>query len=64
VPNQPKTPLRSFRVEDDVWKRAQRRAQREGTNVTAVIVEHLTEYGANEQPEAVPDADKPDAQRP
>lgn len=45
MPNQPKTPIRSFRVDDTVWQAALRRAQREGTTLTAVLVEHLEEYG-------------------
>lgn len=39
------TPLRSVRVADDVWMPALERARGEGTTVTAVIVEHLTNYG-------------------
>lgn len=49
MPNQPKTPLRSFRVPDEVWQAALRRAQREGTTLTAVLVEHLEDYGRNDR---------------
>jgi hypothetical protein len=49
MPNQPKTPLRSFRVPDPVWQAALQRAQREGTTLTAVLVEALEEYGKREQ---------------
>jgi hypothetical protein len=48
MPNQPKTPLRSFRVPDEVWKPALARAQREGTTLTAVLLETLEEYGKGE----------------
>lgn len=54
MPNQPKTPLRSFRIDDDTWQRARTRAEREGTTVTAVIVERLTEY-ANEDEDRAPE---------
>lgn len=49
MPNQPKTPLRSFRVPDETWQAALRRAQREGTTLTAVLVEALEEYGRDER---------------
>lgn len=48
MPNQPKTPLRSFRVPDEVWQAALRRAQREGTTLTTLLVETLEEYGRDE----------------
>lgn len=41
------TPLRSFRIADDVYKAAQVRAEAEGTSVSAVVVELLKYYGAN-----------------
>jgi predicted CopG family antitoxin len=39
------TPLRSFRIADDVYKAAQVRAEAEGTSVSAVVVELLKYYG-------------------
>jgi len=37
--------MHSFRVPHDIWSRAARRAKREGTTVTAVIVAALRRYG-------------------
>lgn len=45
MPNQPKTPLRSMRIPDDVWAAAQKRAAERGETVTAVIVRALRRYG-------------------
>jgi hypothetical protein len=44
------TPLRNLRAADDVWLPAMRRARREGTNLTAVLVEFLRQYGAGQAP--------------
>lgn len=44
MPNQPKTPARSVRIADDIWKAAQARAAAEGTTVTAVIVAAVRRY--------------------
>lgn len=41
------TRQRYVRIDDDTWARALARAQREDTNVSAVIREHVTDY-ANE----------------
>jgi hypothetical protein len=38
------TPTRNFRVTDDLWTRAQAKAARERTTLTAVIVAALEEY--------------------
>lgn len=45
MPDQPKTPLRSVRVPDDVWQAAQDRAAEKGETVSAVIVRALKRYG-------------------
>lgn len=45
VPNKPKTPMRSMRVPDDVWKAAQAEAERRGESVTAAVVKFLKRYG-------------------
>lgn len=37
MPNQPKTPLRSFRVEDHVWLRAVENAKRRGTTLSEIL---------------------------
>lgn len=39
------TPIRSFRVTDEIWQTAQVRAQREGITVTELIVTMLEAYG-------------------
>ena len=38
------TPLRSFRISDDVYKAAQAKAELDGQSVTAVIVALLASY--------------------
>ena len=40
------TPLRSFRISDDVYKAAQAKAEADGLSVTSVIVALLTSYAA------------------
>jgi predicted HicB family RNase H-like nuclease len=40
------TPLRSFRIADDVYTAAQVQAEADGTSVSAVIVQMLKAYGA------------------
>lgn len=44
TPNQPKTPLRSFRVPDDLWMPARDKAHREGITITDVLQRALREY--------------------
>jgi len=44
VANQPKTPHRTVRVPDDVWKPAVEKAESEGTNLSALIREWLVDY--------------------
>lgn len=39
------TPLRSFRIADDVYMAAQARAEADGTSVSAVVVQMLKAYG-------------------
>lgn len=39
------TPLRSFRIADDVYEAAQAQAEADGTSVSAVIVQMLKAYG-------------------
>ena len=38
------TPLRAVRVPDDLWEQCRKRAEDEGTTVTAVILRALVEY--------------------
>jgi hypothetical protein len=44
VPNQPKTPTRSFRISDDVYKPALAKAREEGTTLTDVVTSALLDY--------------------
>lgn len=44
MPNQPKTPMRSFRIPDDLYEAAQRKARDEGRTVTDVVREALETY--------------------
>lgn len=60
MPNQPKTPIRSFRVPDEIWQAALARAQREGTTLTALLVDYLTDYGS-ERPSPTERQPEPDA---
>lgn len=40
-----KTPVRHVRVPDNIWAAAREQAWRDRTNVSAVIVSYLREYG-------------------
>lgn len=44
VPNAPKTPQRTIRVDTALWQAAMTKAAAEGTTVTAVIVAALKRY--------------------
>ena len=44
MPNQPKTPARSVRIPDGLWRAAQAEAERRGETVTDVIVRSLKRY--------------------
>lgn len=43
-PNQPKTPIRSIRVPDEIWDPAKVKVKAEGTNLSELIREFLAEY--------------------
>lgn len=43
-PNQPATPLRSFRCPDEVWDPALIKAQNEGTTLTEVLNDALKRF--------------------
>ncbi len=47
MPNQPKTPLRSMRIDDDLWNAVRVKTKREGRSVTSVIVRALRNYVAD-----------------
>jgi hypothetical protein len=38
------TPLRSIRVDADLWQLALKKAKEEGTTATAIIIQALQEY--------------------
>ncbi|GLK17317.1 putative HicB family RNase H-like nuclease [Herbiconiux flava] len=44
VPNQPKTPMRGFRIPTDLYKAAQAKAASEGRSVTDIVREALASY--------------------
>jgi predicted DNA binding CopG/RHH family protein len=44
MPNKPKTPTRTIRVSDDIWKAVQKKALIEGLTVTSVIINALESY--------------------
>lgn len=44
MPNQPKTPARSVRVEVDLWEAAKVKADERGETVTDVLVRALERY--------------------
>ena len=44
MPNQPKTPVHSLRVDDDLWHAAQDKAKAEGRTLTGVIADYLKRY--------------------
>jgi hypothetical protein len=63
MPNQPKTPLRSMRVEDDLWAAVRAKTRREGRTVTSVIVRALRSYVADNADAATTSADSMRAAR-
>jgi hypothetical protein len=44
MPNAPKTPTRTIRVPDYLWKAVQKKASEEGVTVTSVIIQALDVY--------------------
>lgn len=44
VPNQPKTPIRSFRIPDDVYDAAKAKAAERGETLTDVVKKALERY--------------------
>jgi negative regulator of replication initiation len=47
MPNQPRTPARAVRVEDDLWQAAQQQAALRGETVSDVIRRALQRYVAH-----------------
>ena len=44
MPNVPKTPTRTIRVPDDLWKAVQKKAASENVTVTSIIIKALESY--------------------
>lgn len=44
MPDSPKTPHRTIRVEDELWRAAQEKARAEGRTVSEVIRDRLRRY--------------------
>lgn len=44
VPNKPKTPLRSFRIPDEIYRAAQARATEKGETLSDVVRRALERY--------------------
>lgn len=44
VPNKPKTPLRSFRIPDDLYEQAQKRAEERGETLSHAVRKFLERY--------------------
>jgi hypothetical protein len=57
MPNQPKTPVRGLRVDDELWHAAQEKAKAEGRTMTDVLVAYLKRYVAT-PPRKKADADE------
>lgn len=49
VPNQPKTPQRSFRIPDDLYQRAQAKADEGDENMSDVVRRLLLEWVEQEE---------------
>lgn len=43
-PNQPKTPLRAIRIDDELWTAVKEKAEAEGRNVSEIIRAALRRY--------------------
>jgi predicted HicB family RNase H-like nuclease len=44
MPNQPKTPIRNFRISDDLWAAAQAKAAEQGVAVSEIVRRALERY--------------------
>lgn len=47
MPNQPKTPLRNFRIPDELYEAAKAKAAEDGRNLSDVVREALEKYVAS-----------------
>jgi hypothetical protein len=60
MPNQPKTPVHSLRVDGGLWRAAQAKALAEGRTLTGVIADYLKRYVATPpRKKAGPEDEKP-----
>lgn len=46
MPNRPKTPMKSFRIPDDLYRAALSKAEGEGRSLTEIVREALEDYVA------------------
>jgi hypothetical protein len=44
MPNAPKTPTRTLRVDDELWLAVQEQARKDGVTVTSIIINALYNY--------------------
>jgi predicted HicB family RNase H-like nuclease len=49
VPNQPKTPARSFRIPDEIYKPALEKARAEGVSLADIVKDALIEYVGDDE---------------
>jgi hypothetical protein len=47
MPNAPKTPTRTLRVDDELWTAVQAQAKLDGVTVTSIIIDGLLSYLKN-----------------
>ena len=47
MPNAPKTPTRTIRVDDELWLAVQDQARQDGVTVTSIIIDALYRYLRN-----------------
>jgi len=47
MPNAPKTPTRTLRVDDELWTAVQEQARIDGVTVTSIIIDALYSYLKN-----------------
>lgn len=54
VPNQPKTPVRGFRIRDEIYKPAKAKADANGDSLREIVEDALLEYIGDEDWTAEP----------
>lgn len=52
MPNAPKTPTRTVRIDDELWLAIQAQAKIDGVTVTSIIIDGLLSYLKNARLEA------------